>query len=338
MRLWALEFGLGSGHVARSLLIARIGDWRDLYADVMFHFLPETGLSGRVPIGVVLACLFLTSCSATDLVNGLTPEDGYRIESGIAFGENERQKLDIYTPDEPREGAPLVVFFYGGGWDSGFRGDYKFVGEAFAAEGYVTAIPDYRLYPEVGWKGFMSDAARSVAAVMKRYPEIAAGGRSLVLAGHSAGAYIAAMLALDASWLAGEDVEPCHIGAVIGLSGPYDFLPLRDDRLRAIFGPGPASVRTQPVHHVDRDDPPMLLITGLEDETVLPRNTDALADALAAVDIAVDVRMYGGVDHVDVVAAMSRPVRFLAPTHDDVFGYLAQHPTAVWSTCEIAGR
>ena len=81
----------------------------------------------------------------------------------------------------------------------------------------------------------------------------------------------------------------------------------------------------------------MLLITGLEDDTVLPRNTRALAKELAAADIAVDVRMYDGVDHVDVIAAMSRPVRFLAPTHEDVFGYLDQNQAAFRSSCRSVG-
>lgn len=282
-----------------------------------------------------MACLVLAGCSAIDVVNALTPDDGYRLISAIPYGTEPRQRLDIYQPETPGEGAPLVVFFYGGGWDSGAREDYKFVGQAFAAQGYTIAIPDYRLYPEVGWRGFMSDSARAVAELARRFPDIAEGQRPLVLAGHSAGAYIAAMLALDPAWLAGQGLDPCRIASVIGLAGPYDFLPLRDPKLQTIFGPDPKAAMTQPVQHVGLNAPPMLLITGLDDETVFPRNSRELARRLREHNVAVDLKTYDGVDHAGLVGALSRPFRFLAPTHADVFSYLAGDGSARRPSCQV---
>lgn len=280
-----------------------------------------------------LAYLGLAACSATDVVNSLTPDDGYRVDADIAYAPDERHRLDIYIPDYPREGAPLIVFFYGGGWDSGSRSDYTFIGQAFAAEGYTVAIPDYRLYPEVRWRGFMSDAAQAVAYLGERFPEIAQGERGLVLAGHSAGAYIAAMLALDDTWLEEAGANPCQVQSVIGLAGPYDFLPLGSRTLREIFGPGEATDETQPITHVDAGDPPMLLVIGSNDVIVLPRNTTALAARLREAGVTVEERRYEDVSHAQIVGAMSVPFRSLAPTHDDVFRFLTNATPVSGTRC-----
>jgi len=284
-------------------------------------------------IVAALAGLALGGCSATDVVNGLTPDDGYSLTAAVPYGADPRQRLDIYHPETPLEGAPLVVFFYRGGWESGAREDYRFVGQAFAAQGYTIAIPDYRLYPQVGWRGFMSDAAMAVAELANRFPGVATGEQPLVLAGHSAGAYIAVMLALDPSWLEAKTVDRCVIDSVIGLSGPYDFLPLRDATLRAIFGPDPEGAGTQPIQHVDRGDPPMLLMTGLDDVTVLPRNTRRLAARLSDAAVPVVTRYYDGVNHAGLVGSVAKPLRFLAPVLEDMLAYLKDIPSSSGRPC-----
>src|SRR6478735_194204 len=89
----------------------------------------------------VLAGALLAGCSPAQLVNGLVPSTSYRLETGMAYGPQPRQQLDVYRPladRPPAEGKrPLVVFFYGGSWTTGERADYRFVGEALAARGAV---------------------------------------------------------------------------------------------------------------------------------------------------------------------------------------------------------
>ena len=263
----------------------------------------------------------LTACSGTALLNALTPGSGYTVERDLAYGGDPRQRLDLYLPDGASAETPLLVFFYGGNWESGAKADYAFVGQAFASRGYVTAIPDYRLYPQVRYPGFVQDGAAAIVWLGKHRP----GGqhRPVFLAGHSAGAYIAAMLTLDQRFLTETGQTACPaVTAAVGLAGPYDFLPLDDTTLEAIFGPGPAGPDTQPVAYVTAGAPPMLLATGSDDRTVRPANSRTLAQRLQAVGVPAELIEYRGVGHVTIVAALAAPLRFLAPTLDDADRFL----------------
>ena len=60
---------------------------------------------------------------------------------------------------------PVVVFFYGGSWQSGRRQDYSFVAQALTSRGCVVVIPDYRLYPEANFPAFVEDGAAAFAWV-----------------------------------------------------------------------------------------------------------------------------------------------------------------------------
>ena len=145
---------------------------------------------------------FLCSgCSPVKVLNSLVPEAGYELVSAIEYGINARQKIDIYLPKNPKISGTLkkvVIFYYGGNWDSGERADYKFVAEALVSQGYIVVIPDYRVYPEVLFPEFMADpvsAAKWVKSNIKKYNGDA---NKVFLAGHSAGAHIAVMMAINA--------------------------------------------------------------------------------------------------------------------------------------------
>lgn len=279
-------------------------------------------------IAVAMTACWLTACSGTTALNALTPTSGYTVERDLAYGADPRQRLDLYVPDGAGADAPLLVFFYGGNWESGTKAEYAFVGQALASRGYVTAIPDYRLYPQVRYPAFVQDGAVAVTWLELHRP--GSGGRPMFLVGHSAGAYIAAMLTLDRRWLTEAGATACPpVTAAVGLAGPYDFLPLHDATLEAIFGPGPAGPDTQPVQHVTPGAPPMLLATGSDDRTVRPANSQALAQRLQAAGVPAELRVYDGVGHVAIVAALAAPLRFVAPTLDDADGFLRKVGDAV---------
>ena len=280
---------------------------------------PTARRRARACLALVLATS-LAACSGTGatVLNALTPSAGYSVQHDLTYGQDPRQRLDLYVPDGATADAPLLIFFYGGNWQSGAKELYGFAGQAFASRGYVTAIPDYRLYPQVRYPAFIEDAAAAVAWLHAREP-----GRPIHLVGHSAGAYLAAMLALDPRWLGAHGAMPCAlVAAAVGLAGPYDFLPLQDPTLQQIFGPGPASPDSQPIHHVSPDAPPMLLLTGDADRTVWPRNSQALAQRLAADGVPAELRVYEGIGHVGIVAALGAPLRFVAPTLADADAFL----------------
>jgi acetyl esterase/lipase len=265
----------------------------------------------------------LPACSASSFINVLVPDDGYRVAGGIPYGEGPRRTLDVYVPDGADGSTPMLVFFYGGGWESGEKENYRFVGQAFASRGYVTAIPDYRIYPKVRFPDFLKDASATVAWAVLHGAEYGAARGPVYLVGHSAGAHIAAMLTLDRQWLGDEGLSPCGaIGATVGLAGPYDFLPLKSAVLMEIFGPEATRPQSQPINFVTGTEPPMLLITGDADTTVQPRNTDNLAAKIRERGGVAETRHYDGIGHVPLVGALAAPLRGLAPVLDDTDAFL----------------
>ncbi len=268
----------------------------------------------------------LAGCSSLgtlNTVNSLTPGDGGtdRVASDIAFGSDPRQMLDIYTPSGSGK-APVVVFFYGGSWSSGRRQDYAFAARALAAQGFVVVVPDYRLVPQVKFPAFVEDGAAAVAWTRAHIADHGGDPAHIGVAGHSAGAYIALMLALDAQWLA-KAGAPGAIKAAVGLAGPYDFLPFVPGGAAdlALGGPGDLSP-TQPIRFASADAPPVLLLNGAEDTTVLPRNATNLAAALAAKGAVADVRIYPEIGHIGILLAISKPFRGKAPALADSAGFL----------------
>lgn len=262
----------------------------------------------------------LAGCSPAALVNALVPSGGFTRRRDIAFGGLPRQRLDLYEPAEPAPGAPLVVFFYGGGFRSGAKADYVFVAEALAGLGCPIAIPDYRLMPEGPWPLFLEDGAAAVSW-LRQAP--AAAGRRLVLMGHSAGAFIAIALATDPRWLGPGGREA--LAGAIGLAGPYDFQP-DTPLLRAAFAaaPGGRATAAPAGEAALRGAPPLLLLHGLADDTVSPDRSRELAARPGA---AARLVLYPELGHVGIVGALARPVRALglagAPVLEDVAGFLA---------------
>lgn len=275
--------------------------------------------------GVLL--LVLSACSPVKLLNALTPDSTFDKTAGIAYGDDPRQKLDVYVPRHALPDAPVVVFFYGGSWNSGAREDYNFVGEALASRGIVAVVADYRLYPQVRYPLFLQDAARAVAWTKAHIREFSGNPQRLYLMGHSSGGYNAAMLALDGDLLAAAGMSPKDLRGWIGLAGPYDFLPIENPAVRPVFFWPDSPPQSQPINHVSRDAPPALLIAASEDDLVNPtRNTGGLAHKLRAAGVPVQDFYYSRPNHITLVATLSRPLRGLAPVLDQVVGFIKHTP------------
>lgn len=275
-------------------------------------------LRRAVLIGLALP---LAACSPAGLLNALVPEGGYRVERDLEYGPDRRQRLDLYLPDPLPRPAPVLVFFYGGSWQTGDRGRYRFVGQAFASLGAIVAIPDYRLYPDVVFPGFVEDGAAAVAWVQNEITGYGGDPERIALVGHSAGAHIAAMVALAPAYLGAAGGDPAGVAAWIGLAGPYDFLPARDPAIRRIFHVAEPDA-SQPINRVSGDAPPALLLHGLDDRTVLPVNSRKLAAALNAAGARAELELLEGIGHIEIVAALAAPLRWLAPVRERMAEFL----------------
>lgn len=265
----------------------------------------------------------LTACSAVDLLNATVPEDTYRLTRGLPYGPHARQQLDVYQPPGDIKGAPMVVFFYGGTWSSGNRADYRFVGEALASEGIVTVVADYRLSPEFRYPAFVEDSARAVRWALEKAPVYGADPGRVFVMGHSAGAYNAAMVALDPRWLRAEGSTPSRLAGWIGLAGPYDFLPIGDRQTRVAFNWPDTPTDSQPMAHVSAQSPPALLLAPTQDSLVnTQRSTVTLAQRLKSAGVKVESDLFSSVNHVTLVAAMAAVMREKAPVLQRVTAFV----------------
>jgi acetyl esterase/lipase len=249
----------------------------------------------------------------------------YERRENLAYGPDAQHRLDAYLPlGSAATPRPLVVFWHGGRWKFGDKADYRFVAAALTQLGCIAILPNYRHYPQVKMPGFMSDAAQAVLWACARAGELGGDNTRVFLMGHSAGAHMAALLALDASYFAAAGNSAPGIAGVIGLSGAYDFLPLKEADDQDMFGPPENYPRSQPINFVSADAPAMLLVHGLEDMITWPKNSTNLAAALAARGVAATLRLYPKVSHANTVAALALLARSRAPTLADIAVFLGR--------------
>lgn len=294
---------------------------------------PRKRVSAKRRAPLLASLMALSGCTPAGLLTGLdrlTPggDGARRVARGVAYGPDERQKLDVWVPSgkhRQETKLPVVIFFYGGGWDSGSRGDYGFAGAGLAGQGFVAVVPDYRLVPAVRFPAFIEDSALAVRWARDHVAKFGGDPERITVAGHSAGAYIGAMLALDRKWLKQAGVDPGIIKAGALLAGPYDFAPFNESRGRNAFGHWAQVHETQPVSFARREAPPLFLAHGSADRVVMPRNSRHLAERLKSLGAPAELKLYPGVNHADLVAALSRPLRRKAPVLADATAFLKEH-------------
>lgn len=286
----------------------------------VFPILPQLQSLNRrnsiilITAGVIAAGI--SACNALTAFDVLVPKDSgvRRVMTNAQFGPGRRQGLDVYRPNAAGI-LPVIIFFYGGSWNSGSKDGYSWAAKALALRGFAVVIPDYRYASEARYPAFLQDSAAAVRWAIAHAADYGGDPKRIVLAGHSAGAYNAAMLAYDERWLGGE--RP-RVRGFIGLAGPYDFLPFDNDVARGVFGGAGDLPRTQPVNFIDRADPPAFIATAGEDKTVREANSDSLAAKLKVAGIRVERRRYPNVGHVGLVTALARPLRGRASVLDDM--------------------
>lgn len=258
--------------------------------------------------------------SFTSVLSSLVSEGGLTVERSWAYGAHPRHTLDIYRAGRENKIAPIVLFYYGGGWISGERATYAFVGSALAANGVTTVVADYRLFPQVKYPAFNQDAALAYGWT---HANVANGGRRpIILMGHSAGAHIASLVTLDPRYRRAVASDYPAPAALIGLSGPYGFDPTTWNSTKAIFATASSADDARPVAHARNGGPPTLLIHGADDTVVEPIAADMMEQALKTSHTPVTKRIYPGIGHSGLIMTFAQPLRWRAPLLEDVLKFV----------------
>ncbi len=275
------------------------------------RFLQGLGLGG---IGAALA-----ACNTLSIFNAVTPKDRNvrRIARDVAYADRPRRSYDVYAPTNAQAPLPLLVYFYGGGWDSGSKDDYVWMAHALASMGYVVAVPDYRVVPQVHYPDFLKDCAAAVKHVVAHAADYGADAGRLALMGQSAGAYNAVMLALDPQYLG-----DTKVAAVVGVSGPYDFYPFDVAASKNAFGQWPRPEETQPINRARKLDTHFLLLQSRADTVVGTHNAVNLDKKLRAAGTEVTLKLYDRLSHQDTAAVFSVPFRGKGSLRADVQAFL----------------
>lgn len=280
------------------------------------------GLAAGAAVGGGIAVARLGGWSFKNGISALVSESDVTIEGGVTYGAHDRYRLDVYRPLASDTDGPIVVFLYGGGWKSGDRRTYRFVGSALASRGITTVIPDYRLFPEVRFPSFVDDAALAYDWTWRNIANQGEKPRPVIVFGHSAGAHTGALLAYDRRYLARASQPSAPPAAFIGLAGPYAFDPTTWPTTKAIFATVADADQARPVAFADNKAPPTLVMHGLDDEIVRLWNTRTLTEALTGAGVKVEKREFPDVGHVGVIVAMARPFRWRAPVLTETIAFI----------------
>ena len=276
----------------------------------------------KTPIRIaawIFVLLGLTACSLSGILNATITTSGYQIHRDIAYGDNPRQVLDIYTPEGLTAPAAVIVFFYGGSWQFGKKSDYLFLGQAFASRGFLTVIADYRLYPEIHFPAFVQDGAAAFRFTHEHIKQYGGDPNKMFLAGHSAGAYM--MLTVDDQYLKEAHANKSWIRGTIGIAGPYDFLPLTDPKIIDIFSKTDLAL-TQPINFIQTKQPPIFLAQGFADDTVGIKNTRNVSQKLEVLHSPVETHYYEDVGHIGIILSLAQHFREKTPLLDQITDFI----------------
>ena len=271
---------------------------------------------GAAVQAALLLCL-LGGCAPWHLADLLAADGAVVRRAGLRYGDEDRQRLDVYRPRREVEGAPVVVFLYGGRWQSGSRDEYRLVGQEFARRGWVAVIPDYRLYPGVRFPAWVRDAALAVRWARANASRYGGDSSRIVIVGHSAGAHSATLLAVDSRYLRDAGVPAQAVRGVVSIAGPVDTTWTAPD-VQALMGSRPQWPATYPATYVDGTAPPLLLLHGAEDRTVSAANSTGLAALVRRKGGCARAITYRGLGHVGIVVSLALPHINPAPVMQDV--------------------
>lgn len=208
-------------------------------------------------------------------------------------------QLDIYKPRNIDKPAPLLVFIHGGGWKGGQRSDYLVYLVAFAKKGYITATVSYRLLKDGPYPACAEDITDAVNWFFSNSEKYGYDPDRIALIGGSAGAHLALLGAYG--WenpaIKTDSVivtnRNHHIKAVVDIYGPVDLTTeyarshsLVTSFLNRTYADAPGLfLEASPIHYLDRNDPPTMILHGTSDDLVPISQSDLLNEKLDSLGI-----------------------------------------------------
>ncbi len=269
----------------------------------------------------------MVGCTARDAAETLFVGRQFSLTSDHRYADGVRHTLDVYRPTNlSGEHVPVIVFLYGGRWQTGAKSEYKLAGDAITRRGYVAVIPDYRLAPSVGFPAWIDDAAGALRWVHDSIASYGGDTTRVFVVGHSAGAHTATVLSLDDRYLVRAGVQPEFVRGYVSMAGPVDTV-WTDPDVQALMGPREGWPGTYPAQLVSSTrHQPLLLLHGLKDDTVLPANSTGLAALIRKFGGTVCAKTYPSLTHISIVVAFMIPRLPLAAVMDDVQAFM-RNPT-----------
>lgn len=288
-----------------------------------FKVLQVRGITLVVIRKAMLVCItcLASACSPLRVAEGLLSSGRLIRQEDVAYGTAARQRLDVYRPSAKTSSSPVVIFLYGGRWQRGSKEQYRLLGDAMTRRGIVLVVPDYRLYPEVMFPGWVKDAAQAVRWTRENIQRYGGDATRIWVVGHSSGAHTAVLLALDERYLRNVGLPINTVRGYVSLAGPVDTI-WTDADVQALMGPSEGWPATYPRTQIDGSEPPVLLLHGADDKTVSPNNSVALAARIRERGGCAQAILYRGVGHIPILVALSVPQLGIAPVLRDVLTFI----------------
>lgn len=243
-------------------------------------------------------------------------------ELDIPYGEDVKQRLDIYRPLDKPQRAPVLIFLHGGGNREGDRAHYGYVAAPLAKHGIMTVVPSYRLQPAFPWPAQRDDAQAAVAWVYRNIARYGGDPQRIYVAGHSAGATLTMILAYRTQWRSAYSLPNDVVKGAVVMSGPWSRInaAVVDPVLRAEF---------DVLDHVESPPPFNVLSWGgieLEgpDWQVRRHETERLAATLRKAGATARTVFPAGLDHATLVLSMYDEDSEIVAAMLEIFGQAAQ--------------
>lgn len=226
------------------------------------------------------------------------------VHTDLPYGDETRQRLDLYLPAEPASASPVFLFLHGGGFQEGDRVHYGFVAESFSKHGIMTAVASYRLADSHHYPAQAEDARAAMSWIWRHAAEYGGDPEAIYVGGHSAGGILAADLGTDRSWMAAAGIPERALRGIVPISGVYDFRSDWPGYVTA-YAPTPElRARASPLATLRNPVPNAVVAAGSAEESIVPASRD-LAAALSGEGVRTEILILPGENHRDTVVSLA---------------------------------